>query len=74
MKYEVYYFVGDGECIEMNYSGQLASYLRSECGIVMDHQIVKFNGRAMSCDEIVASLKKLCRGKAPKRMVLTHGT
>ncbi|MEK0326353.1 MAG: transketolase C-terminal domain-containing protein, partial [Nitrosopumilus sp.] len=61
-------------CIEMNYSGQLSRYLRSECGIVMDHQIVKYNGRAMSCDEIVASLKKLCKGKAPKRMVLTHGT
>ncbi len=61
-------------CIEMNYSGQLASYLRSECGIVMDHQIVKFNGRAVSCDEIVASLKRLCKGTAPKRMVLTHGT
>lgn len=61
-------------CIEMNYSGQLASYLRSECGIVMDHQIVKYNGRAMSCDEIVWALRKIRKGTAPKRMVLTHGT
>ncbi|MCH8022730.1 MAG: 2-oxoacid:acceptor oxidoreductase subunit alpha [Thaumarchaeota archaeon] len=61
-------------CIEMNYSGQLASYLRSECGIVMDHLIVKYNGRAMSCDEIVVALKKIRKGNGAKRMVLTYGT
>jgi len=61
-------------CIEMNYSGQLSRYLRSECGIVMDHQIVKYNGRAMSCDEIVVALKKIRKGNGAKRMVLTHGT
>ncbi|MFQ6010927.1 MAG: 2-oxoacid:ferredoxin oxidoreductase subunit alpha, partial [Nitrososphaerales archaeon] len=61
-------------CVEMNYSGQLASYLRSECGLVMDNLVVKYNGRAMSCDEIATALRKIMKGSSNRKMVLTHGT
>lgn len=60
-------------CIENNYSGQFAGLVREQTGIAMDHLILKFNGRPITRDEVYHSVKEILSGKAPRRMVLTHG-
>jgi 2-oxoglutarate ferredoxin oxidoreductase subunit alpha len=60
--------------IEMNYTGQLAGLLREKTGIPTDHQVVKYNGRPMSCEEIYDAVKQISSGTAPERLVLTNGT
>jgi 2-oxoglutarate/2-oxoacid ferredoxin oxidoreductase subunit alpha len=65
--------------VEMNYSGQFAGLLREKTGISVDHLVVKYNGRPMSCEEVYDALKQIspnpsrANGPAPKRMVLRNG-
>jgi len=65
--------------IEMNYSGQFAGLLREKTGITIDHLVVKYNGRPMSCEEVYDALKQVspgpthANGPAPKRLVLRNG-
>jgi 2-oxoglutarate ferredoxin oxidoreductase subunit alpha len=60
--------------VEMNYSGQLASIIREQTGVVMDNYVLKYTGRPMSSDEVHDTIKLILREKAPKRQVLTHGS
>ncbi|MCL7385353.1 MAG: hypothetical protein LZ158_03200 [Thaumarchaeota archaeon] len=60
--------------IEMNYSGQLGGIIAEKTGVLMDFQIVKYNGRPMTTTEVYNSLKLVLDGRAPKRQVLTYGT
>ena len=60
-------------CIENNFSGQFAGWVREHTGLMMDHLIVKYNGRPISMDEIVNAVKQTVKGKAPKKIVLTEG-
>jgi 2-oxoglutarate ferredoxin oxidoreductase subunit alpha len=60
--------------VEMNYSGQLASLISEHTGIFMDHHVLKYNGRPMTTTEVYDALKKILRGEAPKRQVLTYGS
>jgi 2-oxoglutarate ferredoxin oxidoreductase subunit alpha len=59
--------------VEMNYSGQLAGIIREKTGVVIDHYILKYNGRPMSSTEVYEGVKNILLKKAPKRQVLTHG-
>jgi 2-oxoglutarate ferredoxin oxidoreductase subunit alpha len=59
--------------IEMNYSGQLGSLLRQHTGIEWNYQIVKYNGRPMSLDEVYNAVKRIKGGNAPRRQVLKSG-
>lgn len=59
--------------VEMNYSGQLGSVLRQHSGIEWNYQIVKYNGRPMSLDEVYNALKQIKDGNAPRRQVLRSG-
>jgi 2-oxoglutarate ferredoxin oxidoreductase subunit alpha len=59
--------------IEMNYIGQLGSLVRQHTGIEADYQIVKFNGRPMSLDEVYNAVKRIKSGDAPRRQVLKSG-
>jgi 2-oxoglutarate ferredoxin oxidoreductase subunit alpha len=59
--------------IEMNYSGQLGSLVRQYTGLEANHQIVKYNGRPMSLDEVYNGVKRIIRGDAPRRQVLRSG-
>ncbi|QQG48247.1 MAG: 2-oxoacid:acceptor oxidoreductase subunit alpha [archaeon] len=59
--------------IEMNYSAQLIGILRERTCIPVEQLVVKYNGRPMSSEEIYDSLKMIHEGKAPKKLVLTHG-
>lgn len=60
--------------IEMNYSGQLASIISEKTGIFMDYYILKYNGRPMTTTEVYEALKRILRGEAPVRQVLTYGS
>ncbi len=60
--------------IEMNYSGQLGSLMRQHAGREYDYQIVKYNGRPMSLDEVYNAVKRIMiNGDAPRRQVLRSG-
>ena len=59
--------------IEMNYTGQLGSLLRQHTGLESYYQIVKYNGRPMSFDEVYNTVKRIIRGDAPRRQVLRSG-
>ncbi len=59
--------------VEMNYSGQLAQVIREKTGFTMDASILKWNGRAISENEIVDGVKRVLQAQESK-VVLTHGT
>ena len=59
--------------IEANHSGQLGSLLNEYLDRKVDHYIVKYTGRPMTCNEVYESVKKVLDGKAKKREVLTYG-
>ncbi|MGQ0537234.1 MAG: 2-oxoglutarate ferredoxin oxidoreductase subunit alpha, partial [Methanobacteriota archaeon] len=58
--------------IEQNFGAQFASYVREKTGVAMDQLVLKYNGRPMTEDEIVDSIKTAGSKKVPK-VVLTHG-
>jgi 2-oxoglutarate ferredoxin oxidoreductase subunit alpha len=60
--------------VEMNYSGQLASIIREQTGVVMDSYVLKYSGRHMSSDEVYDAIKLILQEKALKRQVLIHGS
>ncbi|NOJ26741.1 MAG: 2-oxoglutarate ferredoxin oxidoreductase subunit alpha [Nitrososphaera sp.] len=60
--------------IEMNYQGQLGSLVRQHVGRQYDHQVVKYNGRPMSLDEVYNAVKRISAGNAPRRQVLKNGS
>ncbi len=60
--------------VEMNYSGQLASMIREKAGVQMDYYILKYNGRPITTTEVYEALRKILRGEAPRRQVLTYGS
>ena len=59
--------------IEMNYSGQLGGLIMERTCIPIEQYIVKYNGRPMSSEEVYEAVKLVAEGKAPKKVVLTHG-
>ncbi len=59
--------------IESNYSGQLGTLLALNMGLRVDHYILKYTGRGMTCTEIYDTLKKIADGTAEKREVLMYG-
>jgi len=59
--------------IENNYTGQLAAILKQQTCIEATHNIVKYNGRPMSIDEVYDSIQLALSGDAPEKVVLTHG-
>lgn len=58
--------------IEMNQTAQFGRILRQCTGIAPHHNLVKYNGRPMTQDEIVRGVKRLVTEKIP-REVLTFG-
>jgi 2-oxoglutarate/2-oxoacid ferredoxin oxidoreductase subunit alpha len=61
--------------IEMNYSGQLAALIRQNIQRDFDHQIVKYNGRPMSLDEVYNAVKRIISDRnVPRRQVLKVGS
>ena len=59
--------------IEANQTAQLGSLIRQNLLKEPDYYVLKYTGRAMTCDEIYNSLKKIVTNKAEKMEVLTYG-
>ena len=59
--------------VEMNFSAQLVGITREKTCVPIEQLVVKYNGRAMSSDEVYSALKMIHEGKAPKKLVLKHG-
>jgi 2-oxoglutarate ferredoxin oxidoreductase subunit alpha len=62
---------GSAIAVEANYLGLLAELIEAKCQIRIPNRIVKYNGRLVSQDEIVAAYKKLSKGD--NRIVLSGG-
>jgi len=58
--------------IEMNFDGQMMNLIRERTGIAMDHKILKWNGRPITKDEVIASVHKIMKEDA-RKVVLSHG-
>ncbi|MDD4540954.1 MAG: 2-oxoacid:acceptor oxidoreductase subunit alpha [Eubacteriales bacterium] len=48
--------------VEQNYSGQLGNLIRRQTGIAMTDSILKYDGRALSPDEIKSQVRKIVKG------------
>ena len=59
--------------IEANQTAQLGSLIRQNLLKEPDYYVLKYTGRAMTCDELYDSLKKIVNNNAEKREVLTYG-
>jgi 2-oxoglutarate ferredoxin oxidoreductase subunit alpha len=61
--------------LEMNYTGQLAALIRQNIRREFDYQIVKYNGRPISVDEVYNAVKRITNDSknVPKRQVLKVG-
>ncbi len=59
--------------VEMNFSGQLGQVIREKTGFTMDASILKWNGRAISQNEVIDGVKRIVKEHESK-VVLTHGT
>ncbi len=61
--------------IEMNYSSQLAKLIKQNLHREIDYEIVKYNGRPISCDELYRIIKEIVNNNTNKRrIVLDYGT
>ncbi len=58
--------------VEMNYSSQLSKIMRENIHREPDCNIVKYNGRPISCEELYHALKKIIN-EPRKRVVLRNG-
>ena len=43
--------------VEMNFTGQLGKLISMETGILMDHSILKYDGRQISANEIISRVR-----------------
>lgn len=57
--------------VENNYSGQLGSLIREHTGIVMDHKVLKYNGRPFSQNEVYDGVKETI-SNGMKEVVMAH--
>jgi len=55
-----------------NYSGQIATLLRTETGFSVHHQAVKFDGRPFSEDEIIVAIEKAV-ADGQERLIVSEG-
>ncbi len=62
--------------IEMNYSSQLAKLIKQNLHRDVDYEIVKYNGRPISCDELYRIIKEIVNNNNTdkRRIVLDYGT
>jgi 2-oxoglutarate ferredoxin oxidoreductase subunit alpha len=60
--------------IEMNYLAQLGGLVSQHAGRAPDYNVVKYNGRPMSLDEVYSAVKRIMSGNAPRRQVLKGGS
>jgi 2-oxoglutarate ferredoxin oxidoreductase subunit alpha len=55
--------------IEANYSGQLGALLREQTGVLLDHRVLKYDGRPFSRNEVVEGVEGVLRERKAEVMV-----
>lgn len=60
--------------VENNYLGQLAGILKEETGFQANYYILKYTGRPITTTEMYGALRKILRGEAAERQVLSYGS
>ncbi len=58
--------------LDCNYSGQIAQVIRAETGLSVHHQVVKFDGRPFSEDEVLVAIEQAVAG-GTERMIVSEG-
>jgi len=58
--------------VESNHSGQFAQLLSGHTCRTVDHLVVKYNGRPMTCGEVSRALREIHAGGAERRIVLRN--
>ena len=59
--------------IESNQTAQLGSLIKQNMLKEPDYYVLKYTGRAMTCNELYESLKKIVNNNAERKEVLTYG-
>ena len=59
--------------IESNQTAQLGSLIKQNMLKEPDYYVLKYTGRAMTCNELYDSLKKIVNNNAERKEVLTYG-
>jgi 2-oxoglutarate ferredoxin oxidoreductase subunit alpha len=59
--------------IESNQTAQLGSLIKQNMLKEPDYYVLKYTGRAMTCNELYESLKKIVNNNAEKKEILTYG-
>ncbi len=59
--------------VESNQTAQMGKLFAQNLNIPINHYILKYTGRAMTCEEIRDSLLDIIHGTSPKRRILMHG-
>lgn len=59
--------------LEQNATGQLARLLKMEAGVQPETEILKYNGRPMTIEEVTEAFSAFARGEAGPRVVLEEG-
>jgi len=57
--------------VEGNYSGQLGALIREQTGVAIDHKVLKYNGRALSQNEVYEGVKDAIKNGS-KEVVMAH--
>ncbi|MFQ5930042.1 MAG: hypothetical protein ACE5MK_10100, partial [Acidobacteriota bacterium] len=52
-------------CVEVNYTGQFARFLRAETGLSVDDLILRYDGEPLEPDYIVSHVQTLLEGRSP---------
>lgn len=60
--------------VEANQTGQMGKLFSQSIFRRIDHYILKYTGRGMTCDELHDAISDIIRGGAPHRTVLMHGS
>jgi 2-oxoglutarate/2-oxoacid ferredoxin oxidoreductase subunit alpha len=58
--------------VESNHSGQFAQLLSGQTCRYVDHLVLKYNGRPMTCGEVLRALRDIHAGGAERRIVLRN--
>lgn len=60
--------------IEMNHTSQLSKLIKQNLGCSVDYEIVKYNGRPMSSNEVYSALRNILKTRTTnRRIVLDNG-
>ena len=58
--------------VEVNYSGQLARFIRMETGIAMQHRLAKYDGEPFTTDQVLDTAHAILAGKETRPVIAVY--